>query len=76
MRATCKDCTVKHLSQALVLLQEAQNGYPMHEVYAIGHLAEAEAECPSDEHRRKIRDLRINHEWEGLDALLMEIACS
>lgn len=41
---TCYECTLKHLGQAFVLIDEAENGYPLHKWIAIGHLAEAERE--------------------------------
>jgi len=44
MRDTCLDCALKHIAQAEVLMEEAFLGYPLHSYYAIGHLAEAEAE--------------------------------
>lgn len=44
-RKTCLSCTLKHLGQAVVLLGEAEKGYPMHKYIAIGHMAEAEDEC-------------------------------
>ena len=43
-RPYCADCSRKHLAQAIVLLQEARQGYPSHVWLAIGHMAEAEAE--------------------------------
>lgn len=44
MRPACQHCVFKHLAQAEILWHESKNGYPMHEIYALGHLAEAEAE--------------------------------
>ncbi len=44
MRPPCPYCARKHLAQALVLLQEARQGYPEHRWIAIGHLAEASDE--------------------------------
>ncbi len=43
-RPNCVDCTRKHLAQALVLMDEAHNGYSIHRWIAQGHLAEAESE--------------------------------
>lgn len=40
-RPTCIDCTRKHVAQAIVLMQEAQQGYPDHRWLAVGHLGEA-----------------------------------
>lgn len=45
MRKSCIECTLKHLAQAAVLMEEAELGYPLHKWLAIGHLAEASAEC-------------------------------
>ena len=44
MRKACSDCTIKHLVQAMILMDEALLGYPLHRYLAIGHLAEAESE--------------------------------
>lgn len=44
MRPTCTDCALKHLAQASILEQESRQGYPTHIHYALGHMAEAEAE--------------------------------
>lgn len=43
-RESCLFCVSKHISQAIVLMQEAYAGYPLHRWLAVGHLAEAEAE--------------------------------
>jgi hypothetical protein len=43
-RPSCVDCTRKHLSQAVILIDEAYNGYSVHRWLAMGHLAEAESE--------------------------------
>lgn len=48
LRPSCLKCVGKHTSQAIVLLQEAKLGYPVHAWLAIGHLAEAEAESMKD----------------------------
>jgi hypothetical protein len=47
-RPTCTFCARKHLSQALVLCEEVQQGYPEHLWVAIGHMAEASAELLVD----------------------------
>lgn len=64
MRKSCPRCTVKHLSQAMILMDEAELGYPEHRYLAIGHLAEAESEAlfkwPSVAHM--IRDVRKLYE--------------
>ncbi len=44
MRPACAHCARKHLAQALVLLNESRQGYPLHFWLAIGHLAEASDE--------------------------------
>ena len=60
-RKSCFDCVRKHLAQASVLLDEAHLGYPHHRWLAVGHLAEAEAECLEEhpEFARKIRECRL-----------------
>jgi len=40
-RPACADCARKHISQAIILIQESQQGYPAHRWLAVGHLAEA-----------------------------------
>lgn len=44
----CRECAIKHVSQAFVLVVESQLGYPYHVYMAIGHLAEAEREIYTD----------------------------
>jgi len=58
-REPCPFCTLKHLAQAVVLLNESITGYPTHRWYAIGHIAEAEAEAPTHEMANRIRELRL-----------------
>lgn len=63
--ATCLECVIKHLSQAMIVHEEeAPMGYPSHIYRALGHLAEASRECVKDypelagvirDHRLKIR---------------------
>jgi hypothetical protein len=48
MRESCLDCCRKHLSSALVLALEAEQGYPMHAWIAVGHLNEAADETISE----------------------------
>ena len=43
-REPCIDCARKHIAQAIILLGEAELGYPKHRWLAIGHLAEASEE--------------------------------
>ena len=47
-RESCLFCVSKHISQAIVLMQEAYAGYPLHRWLAVGHLAEAEAESQDE----------------------------
>ena len=58
-REPCPLCTVKHLAQAVVLLNESLTGYPTHRWLAIGHMAEAEAEAPSLDMANRIRGHRL-----------------
>src|SRR5512140_3805830 len=60
-RKSCIDCVRKHIAQASVLLDEAQLGYPHHRWLAVGHLAEAEAECLDEypEFAKRIRECRL-----------------
>jgi hypothetical protein len=44
MRETCLDCCRKHLGAAMVLMDEARLGYPLHRWLAVGHMVEAESE--------------------------------
>lgn len=44
LRPSCLLCLRKHLAQAMVLCEEAKQGYPNHRWYAVGHMAEASAE--------------------------------
>lgn len=46
VRKPCIDCVEKHLSQALILANEAHMGYPEHISMMIGHIAEAMEELP------------------------------
>jgi hypothetical protein len=45
VRYPCADCTRKHIAQAVILINEAHQGYPAHRWLAVGHLAEAAEEC-------------------------------
>lgn len=82
MRQTCLFCVSKHIAQAIILVTEARTGYPMHIWYAVGHLAEAEAESCRDfpEIANAIRGARLGLMGDGcafsvesLDSLLMEV---
>ncbi len=48
MRPSCLFCATKHLSQALILLNESLQGYPTHRWLAYGHMAEASDELIQD----------------------------
>ena len=51
MRKTCLSCTLKHLSQAMILIMESikePEKYDWHRYIACGHMAEAEDECLVD----------------------------
>lgn len=58
-REPCPLCTLKHLGQATVLFTESLTGYPVHRWIAVGHMAEAEAEAPSQEMANRIRAQRL-----------------
>ena len=64
MRESCIQCSMKHLAQAEILLEEASLGYPDHYFLAIGHLAEAESEvlAVSIEVASEIRAARLGLE--------------
>jgi hypothetical protein len=47
-RKQCIDCGKKHVGQALVLLREAEKGYPEHVELAYKHLKSAEKDVPED----------------------------
>ena len=48
LRDSCLNCVRKHLSQALILMQEVHQGYPQHRWIAIGHMGEAADEALKD----------------------------
>jgi hypothetical protein len=52
---TCTRCTKKHLSQALVLLDEYHQGYKEYWYRIIGHLAEACREADDVDLSSRIR---------------------
>lgn len=58
MREPCMVCVLKHLGQAHVLMDEAENGYPLYKWLAVGHLAEAESECEDNHLKVVIRTQR------------------
>ncbi len=41
VRPSCTDCARKHLAQAAILMLEAEQGYPLHAWWAVGHMGEA-----------------------------------
>lgn len=45
LRDSCLLCVRKHLGQALVLMQEARQGHPLHRWIAVGHMGEAADEA-------------------------------
>jgi len=45
VRDSCLGCVRKHLSQALVLMHEVKQGYPLHRWIAVGHMGEAADEA-------------------------------
>lgn len=73
-RRACTACVLKHLSQAVVLLDEArQPEYAIHRWFAVGHLAEAEAEIAglSSQLAEQIRTLR--HELQEDPAAQVDV---
>jgi glycosyltransferase involved in cell wall biosynthesis len=60
MRPSCLYCAAKHISQAVILVGEALQGYPQHWYLALGHLAEAGDELIQDhpELAAKVREER------------------
>jgi hypothetical protein len=81
MRPTCLYCASKHVAQAIVLMLEAAQGYPLHRWLAVGHLAEAgdETVAAYPELAAHIREQRLalmNQSYDGkfdLFALLKEV---
>jgi hypothetical protein len=57
---------MKHLAQAKILMDESHLGYPVHVWYAMGHMAEAEAECVEviPDEAKLIREERIKMQDE------------
>lgn len=58
-RPSCADCFRKHIGKAIVLLEEAELGYPQHFWLAMANLSEAEAESLT--------------EWPDLSNLVREV---
>jgi len=76
MRETCLFCALKHLSQALILIQESRQGYPLHRWLAVGHMAEAADELLEDypELANHIRKMRITYvDDENFDPPIMKL---
>lgn len=82
MRKSCLKCGVKHIGQAIVLMNESLQGYPHHRLLAIGHLAEAADELILDypdiaftvrSIRLQILDLDFNTVATDLDDLMRQI---
>lgn len=74
IRSSCMECVEKHLGSALVLMDEAENGYPEHKLLAIGHLNEASQECALlrpklSQQLREIRKAYQSGEAVSLDAI-------
>jgi len=55
---------MKHVTQAGILAMEAQQGYPTHRWWALGHLAEASDELIADypEKANELREYRKQYE--------------
>lgn len=63
MRESCAHCAMKHIAQALVLVQEERLGYPLHRWLAAGHMAEASDELILNhpELAMRVRAERLNY---------------
>ncbi len=64
VRPSCMECVEKHLGAALVLMGEAEAGYPEHKLLAIGHLHEAADESADrmPELSALLRDIRKRYQ--------------
>ena len=64
VRPSCMECVEKHLGAALVLMGEAEAGYPEHKLLAIGHLHEAAEESADmrPELSALLRDIRKRYQ--------------
>ena len=73
-RKKCWDCTLKHVAQSVVLMEEyfSSHKYKYYHGLAIGHLAEAEAECPDAGLAGLIREIRIGL-YEKVDLDLVNL---
>lgn len=68
VRPSCMECVEKHLGAALVLMGEAEAGYPEHKLLAIGHLHEAAEESADmrPELSALLRDIRKRYQQGGV----------
>lgn len=77
MRYSCIECGLKHLAQALILMEEATTNYPLHRWLAVGHMAEASSELKNKypELALKIRDHRKLYiaDWPLYEVPMMEL---
>lgn len=65
-RDSCIECVEKHVGQAMVLISEIPSGYPIHFLYAIGHLQEAYNESLEyPELSAYLLESRRNYQREG-----------
>ncbi len=76
MRKTCLACVRKHISQAMILVLEAEKDpetYGWHRFIACGHLAEAEDECVEKYPKLagNIRKTRIEIEQKEADLSIL-----
>lgn len=71
MKDPCYNCCRKHLANALVLMLETVQGYPMHGWEAVGQMDQAAAEIIlySKEIADRIRDERLKY-MDSLDAAM------
>ena len=74
-RQSCKNCILKHLSQALINHHESLNAYPLHKWVSVGHLAEAETEAIDSfpDFTKKVREARVKYMEEGTAPDFMEL---
>jgi hypothetical protein len=67
-RPQCINCAKKHIAQALVLLREAEKGYPEHVELAAKHLHKAEPDIAADKKESFIALLKdVQEELDNLD---------
>ncbi len=76
-RPSCINCCMKHIGTAIVLMEEASNGYPVHKWLAVGELNEAANEIIRDfpDIAYNIREIRHsitednNHSYKIMELL-------